>query len=843
MQFGSDASLKEAVTSENRRLSVKLLFDWNRNGLFDHAYSDLSNLVISAELDKSMSGALPPGTPFVEGTAATELSLTLGGHRKASEPPANTIFSKYHPDSPLYNRDDIRSTPVEFYVQEQTDTGHFWVKQFTGWIRSAKTNADSGEVQITCLDAAQKLQDPIWLPAYAVGFGEQVPGGSWTDFSSHWVIDRVLRTNGYSTTPLPHPDAVYSATLHGGGAPEIGWTCYGNTVQEDSTYRWKGGGTEPMYLDAVGSGSCEHNGNTSRPIYTDAGNTIGVFQRVKHDPSGGSSFVAALNGAPFSSMELNADTYGDKRNTDAYLQLDIGTDGYVTFGAYNYFSTNNYAQGIGHSQYINDGLWHYIQAEVSFNTDSVTIRISIDDGGWAEQTFAGAFPKVAPVAGDPDALPWQPEFPYIEWPLSVQTSFAIGVSDIQVYETKTAKHKIYSSGWAPNAILDAGLNKLWAVPEFQEIPSWDILREIVSTEFGSLFVDEQGRVVFRNMDTSRASRTEPDLELSSDKISTVAIQDATDNVVNVITGTVQNYAITPGSAFDAARDSLYYDRSNSLNRQLEVDRDLNQFRIKDWDVYGITQFWPQVRGMVWPTTVGRNVVGFVTAASWGDGINIRQGISGVAYDGANNGSDLATTQNPTVDVWPYERNSLYIAVFNQNYTGTIQLSNGKIDTGNPEGAQSNNRTMRYCLKIAGAMLTEQREYPWRVDNPDSILEDGYLPYEIAKNPWTQTLSSMQNLANKLLDDMVLHPVPLIDDITAPMDQRVQLGDTLEIIDAGPLGGSLMTVITGINRRITDEGAVDQYSLKLIFRPASWILGDPNYSILGQTTYLNENVAN
>lgn len=105
------------------------------------------------------------------------------------------------------------------------------------------------------------------------------------------------------------------------------------------------------------------------------------------------------------------------------------------------------------------------------------------------------------------------------------------------------------------------------------------------------------------------------------------------------------------------------------------------------------------------------------------------------------------------------------------------------------------------------------------------------------NNWTQSHAAMNYIAGELLADMARNPIPLVEDITVPGDPRVQLGDCLEITDAGPLGGSLTAVVTGIRRSLSSDGLTDTYTLKLINRPAEWILGDPVYGVLGTSTIL------
>lgn len=874
MQHPDALELSKAIESHDRRIGVFLRFDWNRNGMFDHPFSDLSDLAVSVELDKSLSGGLPPGTPFLEGTSASSLELILGGSRRADEIPASVIFSPYHPDSPFFNQ-DIRNTPLEFWVWEEAENGRNFVKNFSGWIRQSKTNADSGEVQISCLDAAQMLQDPTWLPAFGPGYGPmgtEAFGAFWSDFSSHWVIDYLLRQNGFSQTPLAHKDAVYSATLHGSTCPEIGYPTYLNHSQfNNNDYHWVGGGADgPMHhdthfdrvLDPAGqAGQFYSLGNTTRPVYADPGKTIGIGFRFRtiEGQDGAQMFAEQnLNGAPMG-IVINSAMYPEQATTSK-LTLRAFADGALYLELYNQRNGATYSQFLAYQfDVFKDHKWHYVQGEVTFQTDHVMFRLCVD-GQWYEARRNGAFPALFPYS-DPakswvTAPPWnasENRYPWLEWPLTNQIAGVMPFTDFQVYHGDPWI-SIYKPTFQPNAVLDAGLNKLAYIPESHETPAWDILREIVETEFGSLYVDESGRVIFKNFDTSRAERDTPDKVLDADKITSVSLQDSTDNLVNVVTGIVQDGYLGTGRVYDANEQTLYFDRSNALNRQITIERDKNYFVIPPTGGNPVV-FWPEIRGMVWPTHVGRNIIPKVPDPNaWEDTTHEFFGVGSVwAADGHAhfNGTSYIADEVPSVDVWPFGNKSLYIAVFNLK-TAPVQLSNGVINRSRPKGSSqkdynggtphyANGRTMRYNMLIPGVVVYQGDEVPWRLDNPESILRDGYRPYEIARNDWTQILDSMQDLARKLLDDVDQNPVPLIDDIEAPMDQRVQLGDTVTITNAGNIGSDLTAIVTGINRRISSSGATDTYSLKLIYRPATWVLGDPVFSVLGRTTILTENV--
>ena len=83
------------------------------------------------------------------------------------------------------------------------------------------------------------------------------------------------------------------------------------------------------------------------------------------------------------------------------------------------------------------------------------------------------------------------------------------------------------------------------------------------------------------------------------------------------------------------------------------------------------------------------------------------------------------------------------------------------------------------------------------------------------------------------------PIPVTDAITVPGDPRIQLGDVIEIDDPDGFGGSMKLQVLGITRELEDGiGLVDTYQVEVVENPGQWILGHPDYSVLGQSTILS-----
>ena len=98
--------------------------------------------------------------------------------------------------------------------------------------------------------------------------------------------------------------------------------------------------------------------------------------------------------------------------------------------------------------------------------------------------------------------------------------------------------------------------------------------------------------------------------------------------------------------------------------------------------------------------------------------------------------------------------------------------------------------------------------------------------------------SVQTIANSLLRDLQ-RPVPVVDQITSVGDCRLQLQDTIEVSDRGYLADPVLTSLTGLSRSLTVQNKsaklVDQLTVRPYAAPGQWILGHPEWSVLGQTT--------
>lgn len=838
MQLPNDSTLKLSVESQDQEIHVELLFDWDRDGSFAHEYSDLSAMVVQADMDKSLTGALPVDAPVIEGVSATELNLTLSGDRGDDlTTSAAELFSPYQPRSPLYGK-AVKGTPVRYSIVIRSAEAHFssTVRQFTGKIREAKVTASTGEVSLTCIDAVQDLQRLISIPPFA---NSQSPTHIHQQVNSSWMLDRVLRANGFYSSPPNHPDACFSATLAGSFVPEIGLVNIGAAPVWITNGGWAGPEVDPWAV-VNGTVALRHDAwleswyltaanNIPRP---DVGRTIGVAAQFQRPWVAGAnqnaSVMQCLNGKI---ENVTVPNFGTDRT--AWIELAMTQTGTVAIRTYNNFNGRNESKELISAYLVPGGSstspFVGVQGEAKFLADGVKLSVKVGNNPWESKTIPGSFGEYVPPTEFPG-------FPFIEWPLSarVLTGWQT-IKNAQTYATFLEQHTVFKSDFVPTAKLDMGLNRLAFIPDLRSVNSWETLKEIVEAEFGSLFVDEHGVVTFWNRRTTRDAKLTRDRVFTASQVSDLTLSDLTDVIRNDFTGVTTLKEMEYGSAWTAASAAYVVD-SRVTPPARRTPTEMNWYKINP----GFIRFGAEVRNFIYPSLLGRNCIGYVSPADfkyYEDGRWFRNCSAVIASTGAippNTGHNPRGGGPMTVDIWLASQGTLTLDLFNF-HNETIQMSTGLINSATVEQTAGSTRD-RYALEVPGWLLADRDGVPYRTFDQTSIDTYGHRPYEISESVWRQLPAQMTYIADLLKNEMGF-AVPLIEDIETSADPRIQLGDTIEIQEAGAVGDTLIAIVSGVKRSIGPGGFTDTYSLKLTHRPSSWILGDKTYGVLGSTTIL------
>lgn len=192
MQTHGGEAAARVIESNQREFQAVVAVDWGRNGKFDHNLSNLDVFNLEeVTVDRALAGTAPAELLLIEGAAAAQLTVTLGGEYEGM--PATAVFSPYNVNSPLYAVGRV-GAEIVFEIAVITEMGAIAYPQFVGNVRTIEPDRATGKVKITALDRVEVLRKPVLLPPWAMS-DEHVNYGEIDSqlCHSHWVIDNCLR--------------------------------------------------------------------------------------------------------------------------------------------------------------------------------------------------------------------------------------------------------------------------------------------------------------------------------------------------------------------------------------------------------------------------------------------------------------------------------------------------------------------------------------------------------------------------------------------------------------------------------------------------------------------------
>lgn len=264
MQFPYDAELAEYLSRPNVSVIPLLEVDWDRDGTWDHPYSDMSGLISKVGVDfASIHGNIPSEVNAVVGTSSAVMTATLSGKdRDRSGLRASQLLSKYYDPSPL-SAVRKEGTPIRYTRIVRLASGFRELRQFTGWISEYLIDEDTDLVTLTCSDVYDLQTSRVTLPRWAVGPGPNVNAtvNANGDFAplhpidAAWVYGEVLMQAGRSIWPQPRgSDTVLHWSMAGSLIPSEGFGSLGNLTLTDWPHMlaYSNGSTGPAPFGADG---------------------------------------------------------------------------------------------------------------------------------------------------------------------------------------------------------------------------------------------------------------------------------------------------------------------------------------------------------------------------------------------------------------------------------------------------------------------------------------------------------------------------------------------------------------------------------------------------------------
>lgn len=783
MQLSGDTALAAAVDAEAREPVIRVEIDWNRDGLYSHAYSDVTSVIGNISLSRDSAGTLPEEITFVEGYASSRLSMTLVGQRPQDSDLIARLFQPFNVSGPLYTI-ARPMTPIRYLAGlREADGTVDYITRFTGVLTEFSVNADDDTVNISALDNSEKMRAPITLPVAAAIDTQAYMGGDEADWriNSQWLVDFIARKNGIYASPPPHSRCLFSVTGHGSMIPDIGTGAFfypSGTPIYPTTNMW----TQSRFGTMLAMNGTQDltpsvSGYGDRFVYFGAGNAYsfqiqGLFGRDNNlDPSVASNYA------------IGCSLYHPANNgAGGFITFWVNTAGFLQVKFYHLNGVTSLTV-TGPQVASGAAAWHDVRIRIHMPDPltSCTIRWELDG---VVSTTSGV--NVSGYFGG---------FKFQELPVVILGS-RVPISNMQLCEaTNLADTATFynPTSFVPQADIDVGLNRLSGLPEARGVDSYDLMKEIVNAEFGQAGFTESGRFFFKNRDNARRDTLTVNKSVNTVlNLSSISLTERADSVRNII-------SVNTSERRMGGRTGPVFELDN-----------VNQFIAPS----GLTEFFIPLGESLSPN-FGELI--FYNSAAWDDYDNLVG-----PYVSAFCAVDTTNfTECPNVRVWavPMPDEYLIKLVVENPYSISIRFEN---IGGDP------------TLQIAGFPIYDAPTVATLFSRASSIAKYGQRVFEISAGPFVQKIESFETISLALLKDMV-NPTPVITSATIEGDPRLQINDSIYTLDQR-LGGPIRSAVYGIDHQFSPEdGMTDTLALRVVAYPGRWILNDPVYGVLNVTT--------
>lgn len=816
MQYPGDADLAAAVANPERVIDVLLELDWDRDGLYGHAYSDMSWLVTSAVVDAStIADDAPDELKTIVGAASSELRVVLGGSRFAGDIPADVaslldsewnealattgisatqLFNPYLADSPLHGY-RTPGTPVRYSRIETTASGDVAVRQFTGWVRDITLDVETREVHLIASDVADITRRTVTLPmwaAYPPGYwDESGPEGAYSpghEIAATWVYEEILRQGGRPTGPATRDDANLYLSCNGSFLPSVGSfvnarndsqppphaVSYGAT-SSPWVWPWKQGqyGLAPVFIADM-----PEDPQLRNEAYLDTATTIVPPTDGSSDPpvDVGMSMWVEVDDRPSAARNLELAVAFDDGSPDfngvGSIDLEVSNDGE------RYLVVSNFLPGGGGKFWswdfptLTPG-WHYIAFVIRFDPTSVTLLSAhVDDSSVTPSSSSSSTGGIVENTPIPDGETNQVVF---RAPIPCQ--------HVQIWSGQNATYTV-GQGEPPTTpdglpwavVRDSYMEMQW-LPDVHDRQAWELLKEIATAEFGAVWTNEHGQIEFANHATIRQATTAA--------VAAATPVDDTTLLSTLINPTDDHYAneISISHQNRTASEQVVWRNDGPLDYYAKAGESRNSV-VDLVDTVSVITFLDTVSAT--PPTDGEPITKTACSAVRGDNVSIEHP-GGWAYN-----IHPLPTQRQLQLLW---QGGATVPAYVGSYLG------GNIGS----------------WTVAGWRYSEPTITRRTYRDDTEIAAHGRHVLSIPDSPWRQTLSTADALATDLLYDTV-NPTPVIDGISIPADPRLQLLDVIELQVDGEWTGSIFGTVIGIHRSDGPDGAIDTITVRVARTP-------------------------
>lgn len=803
MQNQGGAPATSAIVASDRQFRIRLLADWNRNGLYDHALSDLSRYARDVTTDRSLKGSAPEEVTLIEGSGAAQMDVVLSGETGGI--PFSAVFSPYQSKSPFFHQ-EIIGVEISYDIGVQTSVGMVWYPQFIGNIRTITPNRGSGLVSLTALDRVEIMRRPITFPVWAIYDYHASRGIIDAQLADpQWVIDHCLREckisptpyrptsreeNGLTDADVTGPQIWINGT--GSWLPSIGWLDNWN-VQE---FPWTEDTGEEMYHNLGSTNPLSPEPTTSPMALAALGNTgDSILKYWCTDRDQMSSQGMQVMGFTIN-LRGGRSTYYLTAPEHEVIHIRLG-DFYVI------------------SVMIENGqVWTEFEDETLVTT-AISSKVNIPTTGDYQRInvvwdyFNAAGPQVYVAAGVntnnsgayQDLGTVKTHVAAVDELKGLFTvDHRVSMNDIYYTATNfgslTVAQALQWGGRTPSytAVLDEGRNGLSYMPIHQGDDAWEVAASVSSAEFGAIFWDEAGYFRFWNAQRMRDLQAVIARELTLDEVTGLEITNSIDSVRNIWTVQSGKRRAFQSASYQSNSEWEFYTEGGTENR----------FRIWSDEVLSpnpgkITRYSSTVGGPIpeWNDILDHGyVVQWLVGGVWAED------------DGRTSG----------VDIYVY---------FDNEGKVVVQLHNGY-----GEPARLAKDTGGAAFRVGGTKIETFDDQLTIFKSPTSIATFGGKNLRL-DGDFYQEMVNYDGMISDIMPGTEI-PVPTTQAITIAGDPRLQFGDTLRIRDREGFGERFDVQIKGIRRNYAvDSGLTDTLSVEMIAAPAG-IWDSNQYGIWGST---------
>lgn len=796
--------LADAIADAERAPAWRVIVDWNRDGDYDHDYSDISGMVQSVKLNRGCATFSPEELNLNTGYSSGELTLTLGGERAPGDLTAYQLFGGGPTVSPLWNMTTIGAR-IQVFVGFQTTSGYEEKPLFTGWIRETPVSRKSRTVSIVANDNLDLVNAQVTLPLWATGTSS--PYATWWNNNANasrsiamsWVWEEVLRQCGRLVAPPVRSDAKVHWTCSGALLPSVGhitdgWATGPYPVQPSFVPEFYAQAPFGYGTPRMSTFSTAYASTSARvivPMNTNPGNTpwsvsFGVW--VYTDPTDASGDVMSIM------MYLENTNLADDVN-----QVDNRARAVMTVNADGTFASSGVSgqPASGSPTYNLASVstkpalgWHYYSATIDFAATTITHTLSVD--GVAKSTTITGGAGVLSFSAAGNGYPPTNRTNLVRMVTKLPTHHAqvwtraVADGAVRLVNSSQLTVPVQDNG-APLVDMTRSLTELSWIPDTYQVSAWDTLKDTVGAEWGALWIDASGTVHIMQraeVNNSAVASVGPDNPVySDDVVGEITLTSRLDTKRNKIT--------MPGRYRNAV-EKIVWTNQNALDYRVTAGTSVVNIEYPLDSVMALVQKLTadDANGPTNDATIdvrtshgtAIKAADFTTGASAGWAFNLWQ-------DHDQRSFYLSVQASPTED----------------DYIGSYIGGN------------------KPSLQVAGRTFSDVQVVTTTVADSVDIANWGTYTWNVEESDWRQTSASINALCQNMIVSLSEGTIG-ISDVDLPHDPSRELFDVVVLAnEMGEHLGALTVQIMGINSTLDSNGFRDTLSLRLLFRPgvAMW----------------------